>query len=142
MKKILTCILSALLLCTILLFSACSNTGVYKFVNLTYENRSTGKEHTLFVGNNYEGMLLTEDFATLILEKNNVAILRILEYDYDEYGNALVGSEEAFVRIGTWMKGYKNEIYIEFEGSSVIVAKRYDKRIVGEYMGVIVTLSK
>ncbi|MBO7298148.1 MAG: hypothetical protein J6U60_03780 [Clostridia bacterium] len=136
MKKLLFVILSFTLACCCFLLTGCSKQEVYKFSKLTIEEDDT--EFSFEVGDKFEGVRLTEDYATIILDEDK-AVLRLC---YTETHNEETETyKEVFVC--NIIEGINNELYMykESEEEALIVVKE-DKTLTLKYDGMLLVLTK
>jgi hypothetical protein len=121
MKKLLMAIVSCLCLACCALFGACGTDGTYKLQKIKYVDDDT--EMTVNIGDKFEGMELKEDTYVLIV-KGDKAILR-QNYTYEINDET---KEYTDVYVGTWVKGYEDEIYfVSEDGEDTYIAKKDGK---------------
>ena len=136
MKKFLLTVLALALACCCVLFAGCSKQQVYKFTKLTVEDDDT--EYSFEVGDKFEGIRLTEDYATLILD-GDTAILRMcytktVDDDTKEYKSVMKFNI---------VEGVDDEIYAFSEDDDEgLIAVKNKKTITVEYSGMILVFTK
>lgn len=136
MKKLLFIILSFALACCCFLFTGCSKQEVYKFSKLTIEENDT--EFSFEVGDKFEGVRLTEDFVTVILDEDKAVLRRCYT---ETHGEETETYKEVFVC--NIIEGINNELYMyqETEEEALIVVKEKNTLTL-EYDGTLLVLTK
>lgn len=121
MKKLFITFITLIVTFCCIFFTGCSKKNVYNFTKLTYEDDET--KITLGIGDKYDGITLTEDFATILFE-DDVIVIRInytTTYNEKEY-------EHNYAYIAKFIEGINNEIYLysEFDDEALILVKNND----------------
>lgn len=100
-KTLVVTFLTTLLLCCAFVLAGCSGkvAGTYKFYSMTMEGMS------IKVGEDFQGVAITEDFATLTLEEDGTAKLEM---------SVMLGDE---AQVGTW-KEVDGKIEITMDGDA------------------------
>ena len=136
MKKFLLMVIALISACCCFLFSGCSAEGVYRFQSMSIDKGDT--VYKFVIGDKYDGMTLSEDFVTLILQEDGKAVLRI--NIYEEEGNGEI-DEDSEVMFGEGTEGEDDDVYIKFD-HTIIIAKKDGSELVGEYDGAKFVLEK
>ena len=135
MKKIKSLLLSALIFvmtCCCFLFTGCdiidTQKEVYKFSSLKYEKNNftiTEQVGTTVVLSQTKGVILTEDTAVLIIEKDSIAFRTNITYK--EASNTVPETYNTYtvseVYTGKCMAGYDNEFYFVIQDTECIARK-------------------
>ncbi len=115
LKKSLALFLVTLISLASMFLYGCSTNGTYYFEEMTilYDDELI----VLKAGEEFEGIVLTENIVSLTLSENNTAIMTI---------NAL-GEKETM--LGTWTESGSN-VYITFDDDTQIAEKKGKKLII------------
>ena len=136
MKKFLLTVLALALACCCVLFAGCSKQQVYKFSKLSYEEDDT--EYSFEVGEKYEGVVLTEDFATVILD-GDTAILR---FCYTKTVDNETKEYKSVMKFNV-VEGIEDELYAFSEDEDEgLIAVKDKKTITVEYSGMTFVFTK
>ena len=137
MKKLLLIILSFTLTCCCFLLIGCSSKKeVYNFSMLTIEENET--EFSFEVGDKYEGVRLTEDYFTIILDEDKAVLRRCYT---ETHGEETETYKEAFVC--NIIEGINNELYMYPEGEEdALILVKEKNTLTLDFDGMLLVLTK
>ena len=134
LRKLLLFVALTVIACFSLLFTGCSSGTVYKFEKLTYDMPQQETTVSMCVGDEFQGIELTEEFITITMKGDQVIIRTHMEMDDESFTE---------VQVGTIVEGYENEIYFVSEDGDVMIAEKDGKTLKVEYTlsGITMTLT-
>ena len=137
MKKLLLIILSFTLTCCccFLLIGCSSKKEVYKFSMLTIEENET--EFSFDVGDKFEGVRLTEDYFTIILDEDKAILRRCYT---ETHGKETETHKEVFVC--NIIEGINNELYLYPEDDEALIVVKGKNTLTLDFDGMLLVLTK
>ena len=135
LKSLLVTALICVMACCCFLFTGCAEKGTYKFETLNYNDGETAI--TLEIGEKFLGTELTKETFVLLMREDTFILRTCTTYTE---GNATY--METTVQTGTWMKGFKKEIYLVYDSGIIEIAEKKGNKIIFETDGVTLTLKK